>query len=261
MGNKGSRVGKSVCFACRERYLFDFSAAVAVLLLAVFFGATTARADTLADYAVDTLAAALQSSDTNPNSVSSEIGFLSGINPISQAGFFPNYGNPAPSLGVKTLSNNLGDARTNNQGVTFTLTPNSGYSLNLSSVTFDIAASQVPGATIDQVSQIFIYTDRDNQAAPVAAWFATDNTADNTPSAFSSSPVTDLSANPLYQNVTVPITFSVYTFGSNSNSWALFDNIKVDGVTIAVVPEPSTYAMLVFGAGLLAGALRWRRGR
>jgi hypothetical protein len=261
VGNKGSTLRKSIWFAFRERYFLNFSAAVAVRLLALFFGAAAARSDTLADYAVNTLAADLQSSDTNPNSVASDIGFLSGINPFSQAGFFPNYGNPAPSLGVKTLSNNLGDARTNNQGVTFTLTPNPGYSLNLSSVTFDIAASEVPGATIDQVSQIFIYTDRDNQAVPVAAWFATDTTADNTPSAFGSSPVTDLSANPLYQNVTVPITFSVYTFGSNSNSWAMFDNIKVDGVTIAVVPEPSTYAMLVFGAGLLAGALRLRRGR
>src|ERR1700682_6407180 len=173
MGNKGSRMGKSVCFASRERYLFDFNAALAVLLLALFFGAATARADTLADYAFNTFAAALQSSDTNPNSVASDIVFLSGTDPFAGHARIFDYGNPGPSLGIKTLSNNLGDARLNNQGVTFTLAPNAGYSLSLSSVTFDIAASEVPGATIDQVSQIFIYTDRDNQATPVSAWFAT----------------------------------------------------------------------------------------
>jgi hypothetical protein len=99
----------------------------------------------------------------------------------------------------------------------------------------------------------------DNQQVPVAAGFEEDDIGPgNTPSPFMHFS-TNQSANPLYQNVTSPITFSVYFFRTDSDSAVLLDNIEVDGTTTPV-PEPAGIMLLLAGC-ILLGAARLRTTR
>ena len=195
----------------------------------------------------------VQSSDTDANSTASLDRWT-----VDTHGISPVVGNPAPSAGNYTRYSTVGDARVNDQVFQFTLTPHSGYTISLSSISFDIAANKTPAATNDQSGQAFVYTNLDN-SAPVAAGFATDTTNDSVPSAFGHWSF-DLSSNPLYENVTAPITFSLYVFGSDANSFLLLDNILVEGAT-AAVPEPSSFALLAFGSLAIAGYAARQRSR
>lgn len=58
-------------------------------------------------------------------------------------------------------------------------------------------------------------------------------------------------------------TLSAYTFGSTSDSGDIFDsqNGANFNATFTVVPEPTTYAMMLAGFGVLAGVQRSRRRR
>lgn len=217
-----------------------FGALLAALGVAIF-ASSNARADALALYDFQNGRA---SSDTDPHSAASNII----INLVTFGQIIDSFGNPAPSFVGPTFYSNLGDARRNSQVLTFSLSLQSGYSFSLSSVSFDLAAN-ANGQV--QVSQAFVYTDRDGQTTPVAVGAATDPSSDNAPSPFSPSFSTDLSSDPLYQNVTGPINFSLYVFGSNPSGLIFLDNIRVEGST-ALVPEPSTWALLLGGAGLLA---------
>ena len=209
---------------------------------------SAARADILAFYNFDD--PTLASHDSDPNSAASNLSIAA-----QESGLGFKFGNPPPSFDGLTLYATAGDARTHNQSITFTLSPLPGYALSLSSISFDIAARTQSSA--DQVSQAFIYTDRDNQNTPIALGFALDTTANGPlPSAFSPFSY-DLSGNSLYQNVTGPITFSVYIFGSNTDGEAFLDNIKVEG-TAAPVPEPSSWILLGLGCGVLLCAARLR---
>ena len=160
------------------------------------------------------------------------------------------YGNPAPSFFAQTLASTVGGAYSGNQYLTFTLTPNAGYALNLSSVSFDIAAGVTSG-TADQVSQAYIYTNLDNGLVPVGAGFAeyTAVADGSQPSPYSHF-TNDLGAIPLYQDVTGPIHFTVYFFGTNSNGLVSLDNIEIDGTATATptsVPEPASAVLMLLG--------------
>lgn len=207
-------------------------------------GPASSRSDTLAlfDFTTNVV-----SSDTDPNSSATFVRWN-----IDGRGIDTNDGNPAPSAGNNTTYSTLGDARTNDQVFQFTLAPDSGYTISLSSVSFDIAAEKTPASSTDQTGHVFIYTSRDGQNTPVAAGSATDTTSDFDPSAFANWSSNNLSGNALYQNVAEPITFSLYVYGSHPDHLVYFDNIRVEGVA-AAVPEPSSFALLAFGLLVTAG--------
>ena len=194
----------------------------------------------------------LKSADTDSHSDVAVVRFT-----ITGGTIITDIGNPPPSIVGQTSENTLGDAVAENQVFRFTLTPHNGYTISISSIFFDIAAYKPASATMDQTSQAWLFTSR-SATTPAAAGFATDTTADNTPSAF----VTwgnDLTANPLYQNISEPIVFSLYVFGSNSSGYTLFlDNIQVNGVTVAV-PEPSSVVLVALGGLAVAGCAARRR--
>lgn len=177
-----------------------------VAFATVGFLPSSGRADTLVHANFDLFAPF--SVDTDPNSTAT----LTAIG-LDGFGKDPSVGNPPWSMHGDTTYSNLGDARTNNQVVQFTLAPHEGYTLSLSSVSFDIAALRVPSATAAQTSQAFIYTDVDADT-PVAAGFATDSdgTSGSGPSPFTNWSSLNLSGNPDYQNVAGTITFSIYFF-------------------------------------------------
>jgi hypothetical protein len=74
---------------------------------------------------------------------------------------------------------------------------------------------------------------------------------------------TDASVNILTGLANGAHTLSAYTFGSTSDSGNIFDsqNGANYNATFTVVPEPTTYAMMLAGLGVLAGVQRSRRRR
>src|SRR3954451_1153197 len=175
-------------------------------------------------------------------------------------GIDPVRGNPDYAGFGRTTYSSIGDARTNDQVFRFTLSPHDGYALNLTSISFDIAASRSATATTDYAAQAFVFSDRDLQATPIAAGFAIDTTANSAISAFTTW-TNNLSTNPLYQNITEPVVFSVYITGNDSNSYAYLDNILIDGTTVPAVPEPSTVLGAAFGAAACLASFVRRRKR
>ena len=222
-----------------------------LLLLAAICGSpTAARADTLVDVGFEAFGAFSKDADLN-----SEADLRRWT--MSSLGLSPAHGNPPEGAFARTVDSTIGAARTNDRVFEFTLTPLSGYTISISSISFDIAAQQGSTGTT-QVAQMFGYTNLDAQSTPVAAGFAIDSTTSDGPSPFTNFS-TDLSGNSLYQNVAGQIVFSFYVFGSDANGFAHFDNIRVTGVT-AAVPEPSSIALLTLSAvALFSGA--WRKGR
>ena len=209
------------------RSSFSRSPSLALLLLlllaAIFLAPADNRADTLVDIGYEAFGPFSKDADLN-----SEADLLRWT--MSGLGLSPAHGNPPEGAFARTVDSTIGAARTNDRVFEFTLTPLSGYTISISSVSFDIAAQ---GGTSTQVAQMFGYTNLDAQATPVAAGFAIDNTAGDGPAPFTNFS-TDLSGNPLYQNIAGQIVFSFYVFGSNASDFAHFDNIRVTGVTSAV---------------------------
>src|SRR3954453_4664282 len=161
-------------------------------------------------------------------------------------GIDPGRGNPDHAGFGRTTYSSIGDARTNDQVFRFTLSPHDGYALNLTSISFDIAASRSATATTDYSAQAVVFSDRDLQATPIAAGFATDTTANGAISAFTTW-TNNLSTNPLYPHITEPLVCSVYITGNDSNTYASLDTTRIDGRAVPALPEPSTLLSAAFG--------------
>lgn len=149
------------------------------------------------------------------------------------------------------------DAVTNGSYFDFTVTPASGYALNLSTVTFSFGTSSTSGTPY--TTNAFLRTSANSFESTVGTPVSiTTNTASNT---FPLTASFDLSA-PQYQSIGA-VTFRVYLF-DNSDAFGgpitRIDNVIVNGtVAVSSIPEPSTAAALVGAAGLLAGLARRRR--
>ena len=221
-----------------------------LLLAAVLLGPAATRGDTLVDVGSEPFGPF--SKDTDANSEADLLRWT-----MDGLGLSPVHGNPPEGAFARTVDSTIGGARTNDRVFEFTLTPLSGYTISISSVSLDVAAQRGSTGTSAYVAQMFGYTNVDAQSTPVAAGFATDSTSGDGPSPFTNFS-TDLSSNLLYQNVSGQIVFSFYVFGTQADSFAHFDNIRVTGVT-APVPEPSSVALLALGgAAVIACAARRR---
>jgi len=134
---------------------------------------------------------------------------------------------------------------------TFTLTPVLGFKISLSTLTFQIAATN--GVT----ANFFVRSSLDSFATTIGSPQSVTGTNTTT---FSPKSIS-LSASQ-FQNITSAITFRIYIRdndnGNPNRDW--LDSVNLNG-DFAVVPEPSTYAMMGLGAGLLGAALRFRRKR
>ncbi|MBI5768414.1 MAG: PEP-CTERM sorting domain-containing protein [Verrucomicrobia bacterium] len=120
----------------------------------------------------------------------------------------------------------------------FTITPSSGYTLSITTISFDYRQTATGAANY----QVDIGSDT-NVASGV---FSTDSTWHS-----------------ISQSITVT-AFSdsreirIYGYNGGSGSFAL-DRVTLSG-TVSAIPEPSTYAAL-FGAAALAVAIWMRRGK
>jgi hypothetical protein len=220
---------------------------VAGVLLAVLAGAPEVKADVLASF---TLTGSLRTSgDADPNSTASSIADGPGFTSVINIGL----GNPSPSL---TVASTLTDGSTQAAAVTaedyftFTLSPTSGGSFSLTSLTFDYANYSTDGTfpttTFFVRSSVNSFTA--NTAAGVSALASSDG-------AFANATVSLSAA--AFQNVTVPIEFRIYISDGTTDAdrGAVLDNIFLNGTAI---PEPSTAVSLLSGFGLF-GLLRRRK--
>ena len=136
---------------------------------------------------------------------------------------------------------------TNSTYFSFTLTPTGGNTVTVTGFTFG-SRSSTGGPTL-----ISVRSSLDNYATNIASAnvIADANWALLTPITLATTSALD-----------TPITFRIYgTDGGNGNAvnWRL-DDFRVT-VNVGVVPEPSTWAMLFFGAGALVAARRFSSAR
>lgn len=194
-------------------------------------------------------ATTLASSDTDPNSTASNMVVSSTISANSfrsSAGF--NYY-------VRTVATaaNEADSFANDQFFSFTIAPEAGLTLNLSTFSFGMSPTQ-PGAYPFNGST-FVRSSIDGYTATLDTFTkaATVSTALTTRSI-------DLSA-AAYQNLTGPVTFRIYFHDDSdiptSTSTAVVN--RIDNVIFSgeAVPEPSSAALLALLGG--AGAFVRRR--
>lgn len=185
---------------------------------------------------------------TGANSTGGSLSLGAGIG-LAQNGFNTSVGNPAPSRFITgDLANqaSTGAQYTNNVYFEFTLAPQAGYHLNLSSATFDFGASFSTSLLIgwNLNSSVGGFT---QVTAIASASFASSGQAAN---AFTQQTI-DLSG-AQFQNLSSAVTFRLYLSDSSSSaaSQVRFDNLTVNGT--AAIPEPAVTTMMGFGlVGLL----------
>lgn len=220
-----------------------------IVALAIGLTAASARADILAQYTFT--GSARTSSDADPLSVASTFDDGTGFT----SSFDLTRGNSAPSLAVVSTvidGSTQAAAVTAGDYFTFTITPTTGTTLNLSSLTFDYANYTNDGTFPTET--FFARSNQDSFAANLAsAVTATTGSA----GVFATATITLGAA---FQNLTTPVEFRIYlSDGTNdADRGALIDNVVLNGTAI---PEPSTWAMLGVGSILLLAGQKLRRRR
>ncbi len=206
-----------------------------------------AKADTVGLYTF--AASSLASSDTNADSTASAITAGAAF-----AGTVANttYGNPTPSLAVvstlTTGANTQAGAVGANQYFSFTLTPNAGTPLSLSTLSFDYANYSTDGTF--PTEGFFVRSSVDSFAANTAAGVTA---AAGSNGMFSTSTISLGAA--AFQNLTTAVEFRVYVFDGTTQ---MTRGAVIDNITVTNVPEPTTYAMLLAGVSCVT-ILRYRR--
>jgi hypothetical protein len=140
----------------------------------------------------------------------------------------------------------------------FTITPQTGYSLSLSNITFDAGRSSTgPRQFVIRTSNDSFTSNLSGTASGVVSIVSgnvfqfTDNTSTNLVTGQSVS----LSA---FSNLTTALTLRIYAYNAElSGGTFRIDNVAING-SVTAIPEPSTYAA-IFGALALAGVMIHRR--
>ena len=143
-------------------------------------------------------------------------------------------------------------AVTANDYVTFSLTIAPGMTFDFTQLTFKLSAT---GS--NYAEGFFVRSSLTGTTDLLSSTFSTVRTTDGAFQQFN----VDLSAVTELQNVTSDVDFRIYFY--NPDGLTLTNSDRLDKVqltaNVAVIPEPSTYAMIGLGAVLLIGIQRFRR--
>lgn len=246
----------------QQRTTFSMNWLVAAALIA---GASAgAQAATIAQYPFDSASPTAAPVDPNvtANDMATNIGANSG---------FSSTGTGNAYVRASATPDNQADAVTDGTYFYFTITPHTGYALNLSTFFMKIGEQTSTTDAISFTSNFFLRSSADGYASDIAitdtggvttysggvATRTTTINSSNTPDGVTF----DLSG-AIFQNITTTLTFRIYTFdtgegtGTNpadsSQSLSRFDTVTVEGET-AAVPEPATLALLAVGGLMWAG--------
>lgn len=229
-----------------KRKLLSISTLVVAGILTAISGRCV-HADVIASYDFAT-AAPFISSDTELNSSAGNFTLASGLS--------ANSGRSTTSPNVNTiftrgtsLGTTASGAVSGNDYYTFTVTPTTGFKLNLTSLTFLTDATVATG-TNSYTANLFVRSSLDSFGANIGTMIADTS---NVASSYVLQSV-DLSSG-TYQGITSPVEFRVYLFntGANpgdTNSITRSDSYTLSGSVLAV-PEPSVYLLLAGGLFLL----------
>jgi len=223
------------------------------LLLCSLLGAsfsTHANADILAGYAFDS--GSVSSTDSEVLSTAGTFGAGSGIAPNYAASNWARVS--SDQTGTGNGDNSIGVAIGANEFHSFTLTPQTGNVLNLSSLTFDAAFY---GGASGFNASFALRSSVDSFASTIGSIFVAPAQNTSTPT-FGSHSI-DLSG-VVFQGLSSSIEFRIYIFDNTSGNgrYLGLDNVVLNG-SLSAVPEPSTYAALSGGVIGLFVALRRKK--
>lgn len=213
----------------------------------VMIGAMQTNADILANY--NFTGSVRTSSDSDSNSVATDLTDGAGVSPV----YDTTNGNPTPSIAIVSTSidgSTNAAAVTANDYVSFTITPAIGFSMNLTTLTFDYANYSTDGTF--PAESFFVRSSTNSFASNIGS-------TQSTPASAASFTTASISLSAAaFQNVTSTIEFRIYFQDGTSDvdRGALLDNVVLNG-TVAAIPEPST--SMLMGLGLLLGAQRLLR--
>lgn len=190
----------------------------------------------------------------SPTTISYPLGGVSGSGRSGDGNLFAR--GASSSSGGLIFQNSLANAITANDYFQFSLTPDSGYSVNLTSLTVDWGG---------QAGSLNSFTFNYGLTSSVDGHTASDvigigsRAVSGTPATFGPQSLSLSAAK--FQGLSAPVTFRLYFYATDivgTDSWnkiGRVDNITLNG---AVIPEPSTYALFGIGLGALM-ILRRRR--
>jgi len=180
--------------------------------------------------------------------------------------FYPSgTGNPSNGIGVRSIATASSEAGavSGDDYLYFTLTPDTGFELDLNDLSFDLTWSNNTGP-VPADREVFVRSSVDSFASTLGTFTAYNAGSGNPDPTDWETKLLDLSG-PDFQDLTGPIEFRFYMYdGSAEQANAYrFDNVFVRGavaqVSAAVIPEPS--ALLIWAAGLVGLAWFSRRRR
>ena len=215
--------------------------------------ALSLRANTIASYDFAT-AAPFISSDTELNSSAGNFTLASGLSANSGRSTTSPNTNTIFTRGT-SLGTTASGAVSGNDYYSFTVTPTTGFQLNLMSLTFLTDATVATG-TNSYTANLFVRSSLDSFGANIGT---TITDTSNVASSYVLQSV-DLSSG-TYQGISSPVEFRVYLFntGANpgdTNSITRSDSYVLNGSVLAV-PEPSVYLLLAGGLFLLVFGRRF----
>jgi hypothetical protein len=233
---------------------------VVFLATAVFFGfMPMAGSATLVTY--DFPAAAITPTTTAADTLAGNFTFgTSSPDPDGRVAASGNDGGNVfyePANG--TADSNASSAITNNFYSAFTIEPNSGFALNLSTLTFNYGGTS--DVTVSFTANFFVRSSTDGFAADVGTTFSKSIPANLSIPAYTLASI-DLSG-AAFQNLSAPVTFRIYAFADNySGSFVIADRPRIDAInlagTVGAIPEPSSAALMIVAGGMAGVCLRRR---
>lgn len=230
----------------------------------VFAVAQPSQASILAQYPFGTetpLTTSAASTDTDLNSVASL--FSDGDGTLNFATTPVSLGNPIPSVFKAYTAMPLAINLSGNSYFSFTITPNAGYKISLTSLVFDIQKDKATGGQADPKPTVDIRSNAGGDSF-LTSIFSQVLTRNDGKFAVDLTAVTNALR---FQNVPTGIEFRFYFSAldtiTNSALGIHLDNVELNGASAPAnndplpVPEPTSFALL----GLGAFGLLWARKR